>query len=128
MIRALLKQIYETTPIHFPDYVLEYFPKVMQQFIVFEQSKKPNERVSNERMSLDSSYKPYKLWLKKRVDDDYQRFYGKSSKQDKLLNFKSPVQTLIVNQFFYHTKIECRHETQAQTIFQSQNTFNTLLW
>ena len=76
-IRATLKQIYEMTPIYFPDYVLEYFPKVMQQFIVSEQSKKPNERVANERMLIDSSNKQYKLWLKKRVDDDYQRFFGK---------------------------------------------------
>lgn len=62
----------KTTPIYFHDYVIEYFPKVMQDFFQKEQ-----QQVKQDTLYTDSSNKQYKMALKKRVEDDYKRFLGK---------------------------------------------------
>jgi mediator of RNA polymerase II transcription subunit 23 len=68
-IKSTLKQIFDTTPIYFHEHVIEHFPKVLQQFIVAEQSKKLSEKIN-----IDSSNKQYKSNLKKLVENDYKLF------------------------------------------------------
>jgi hypothetical protein len=62
-IRAILREIVKTTPVYFHDYVLQYFPKLVQEFFAKEQ----------QHMG-DSSIKQYKSALKMKVDEDYKRF------------------------------------------------------
>jgi hypothetical protein len=62
-IRAILRDIVKTTPIYFHDYVLQYFPKLIQEFFAKEQQHLG-----------DSSIKQYKAALKNKVDEDYKRF------------------------------------------------------
>jgi mediator of RNA polymerase II transcription subunit 23 len=67
-LRTLLSEIMKITPIYFPDYMIAYFPKVIQQFFINEQNK------MNPNILVDSSNRSYKIALKKRVEDDYKQF------------------------------------------------------
>ena len=60
----------KATPIHFHEHIVEHFPKVLQDFFNREQ------QLRNEHFYVDSSNKQYKLYLKRRVDEDYKRFLG----------------------------------------------------
>lgn len=68
-LRSLLREIMQKTPIYFHDYVLEFFPKIIQDFFVKEQ-----QQMRPDTFYTDSSNKQYKLALKKKVDEDFSRF------------------------------------------------------
>lgn len=70
MLKSLLKDIYQKTPIFFHEYTLEHFPRVMQDFFKREQQIRP------ELIYTDSSNRQYKIALKNKVDEDVARFLG----------------------------------------------------
>lgn len=74
ILRTLLRDIIQKTPIYFHDYALEHFPKVIQEFFLKEQQQTRPETFRVEY--ADSSNKQYKIALKKKVDEDYKRFLG----------------------------------------------------
>jgi hypothetical protein len=78
-LRYLLREIVKTTPIYFHDYVLNHFPKLIQEFFLKEQVQ-----LRQELIYTDSSNKTYKLYLKKKVDEDYKRFLGIKLKVKKI--------------------------------------------
>jgi hypothetical protein len=70
-LKSLLREIMKTTPIYFHSYVTDSFPKVIQDFFVKEQLQ-----TKQETLYADSSNKNYKIYLKKKVEEDYKRFLG----------------------------------------------------
>ena len=59
----------KTTPIYFHDYVLQHFPKIIQDYFIKEQQHLG-----------DSSNVQYKIALKMKVEEDWKRFLGNSFK------------------------------------------------
>ena len=72
-LKSLLRDIMKMTPIHFPDYVVQHFPKVLNDFFTSPEQI----QIKSERIYIDSSSIEYKIALKKKVDEDYARFIGK---------------------------------------------------
>ena len=70
-LKNIFRDIMKITPIYFPDYMIQHFPKVMHDFFANEQVQ-----IRNERIYIDSSFITYKNELKKKVDDDYKSFLG----------------------------------------------------
>ena len=62
MIKNLLRDIVQKTPLFFHDHTLEHFPKVMQDFFNRDNQKEP--------FYTDASNNQYKIALKKKVDED----------------------------------------------------------
>ena len=71
-LRNLIKEIMRITPIYFPDYITEQFPKLLAEFFSREQ-----QQLRNDPFYLDPSNKQYKNLLKNKVQEDYTRFLGK---------------------------------------------------
>jgi hypothetical protein len=66
-VRSTLREIMKTTQVYFHDYVLQYFPRVLQEFFVKEQQQQHH-------IGDSSSNKQYKTQLRMKVDEDYKRF------------------------------------------------------
>lgn len=71
MLKNLLKDIVQKTPIFFHEYTLQYFPRVIQDFLKREQQMRPD------LFYTDSSNRQYKMALKNKIDEDVARFLGK---------------------------------------------------
>jgi hypothetical protein len=95
-LKNLLREIIKTTPLYFPDHVINCFPKVLYEFFAVEQ-----QQLKNERIYVDSSNKHYKMLLKKKIDEDYMKFLDIRSDNQNQLSFNSaqgsqaPINTLI---------------------------------
>lgn len=68
-LRTLLKSLLDATPFYLPSYVIESFPKFLNDFFTQEQ-RRP------ELILKDSSNQNNKATLKTRVDEDLKRFKG----------------------------------------------------
>jgi len=71
-LKNLLRDIMKATPIYFPDYVVQHFPKILYNFFTAPEQA----QIKSERIYIDSSFIEYKSALKKKVDEDYIRFVG----------------------------------------------------
>ena len=94
-IRNLLRDVMKMTPIYFPDYVIQHFPKVVQDFFIQEQTQ-----IRSERIYVDSSFVEYKNALRKKVEEDYIAFLETRNETQNQLNFQNqnpvfPVNTLL---------------------------------
>ncbi len=89
-LKSLLREIMKVTPIYFPDYVVEYFPKVLKDFFLQEQTQ-----LRNERMYIDSSFVEYKNALRNKVNEDYSRFITNQLESFHSNNQSLPINTLL---------------------------------
>ena len=118
-LRNLIKEIMRTTPIYFPDYIVDQFPKLLADFFSREQ-----QQLRNEPIYIDPSNRQYKVVLKKKVEEDYARFLGSLRS-----SFIDIMKMFCFFNFSFLQK-ETRPENQNQFNFQSipNAPINTLIW
>ena len=80
------------TPLHFPDAVIETFPKVFAEFFAKDQAQ-----FKLDRFWLDSSNQQYKSLLKQKVDADYASLLGASASNQSQLSFQGSPGQMPVN-------------------------------